>query len=350
MGESSIVSMRSGGGEARFMPPEELAMQSLIKQLYKSRLFRGFYIGRCYVDQVEGYRDVIALQRSERELEKQLLSSASKLQLFYQRFVPNMFVGITKGNMGSYTHTPHPSQLDTCIWTELNDLAFGEYWFSIKTLRFRDQEVSLKLKMVRPVETELQQTRSISIATTTKDMRASSSNLATSQPKAAAEGTENQRQSEIGLSDFLAVLQQWGDGIKLTIYDFMANDVNKRNIVGTIRFLGLLIFSALSGAVVALRFLGIFTLRFLFELSRFTHTATPILFKIIEFINKIFGAFFILLTMIWKDLMMNRGGGGGAPPQSKQALEAGQRFRSIAYESSEATYRRSSRHKSTNLL
>jgi len=48
------------------------------------------------------------------------------------------------------------------------------------------------------------------------------------------------------------VLQQWGDGVKPTVYDFMANDVNKRNFVGTILFLGLLIFSALGGAALAL--------------------------------------------------------------------------------------------------
>nr|XP_016996662.2 uncharacterized protein LOC108057071 [Drosophila takahashii] len=320
MDSSAVVPQAQG----RPMPPEELAMQALTKQLYKSRLFRGHYLERCFVEQVGGYRDVVVLQRSERELEKLLHASAGQLQRFYQRFVPNMWVGITCGSFGSYQHSPHPGQLETCLWTETSDLAFGEYWFSIKTLRFRDQEVQFKLKMVRPVEPEALVTPRRSVS------------LNRSSP--AGDGVSSKtddlaEQVQLGLNDFLLVLQQWGDGIKRTVYDFMANDVNKRNIWGTIRFLGLLIFSALGGAVLALRFLGVFAVRFLFELSRFTHTATPIVFKLIEFLNKIVGAFFILLTMIWKDIV-NRGQPLALPKQQPQ-LEASSRFRSIQYERSE---------------
>ncbi|KAH8243445.1 hypothetical protein KR032_007496 [Drosophila birchii] len=319
---------------ARPMPPEELAMQSLTKQLYKSRLFRGHYLERCLVEQVGGYRDVVVLQRSERELEKLLNNSAGQLRMFYQRFVPNMWVGITSGSYGTYKHTSHPAQLETCIWTELNDLAFGEYWFSIKTIRFRDQEVQLKLKMVRAVEPE-------PLVTPRRSLSLNRSGNSNSKAITAGDGLspadDVAGQVQLTLNDFLAVLQQWGDGVKQTVYDFMANDVNKRNIMGTIRFLGLLIFSAISGAAMALRFLGVFAVRFLFELSRFTHTATPIVFKVLEFLNKIVGAFFILLTMIWKDLI-NR----GQPVTKRQQLEASTRFKSIAYEPSEP-HRRSQR-------
>ncbi|EDW66749.1 uncharacterized protein [Drosophila virilis] len=326
----------------RFMPPEELAMQSLTKQLYKSRLFRGIYLERCFVEQLGGYRDVIALQRSERDLEKQLLSSAAKLQLFYQRIVPNMWVGITKGSLGSYKHTPHPAQLDTCVWTELSDLAFGEYWFSIRTLRFRGQEVQLKLKMIRAVEADSTSTLRHSLSM----KRGSPSRALTSGASPEAGGADDvvseEKPAQIGLDDFLAVLQQWRQSVVTTVYEFMANDVNKRNIMGTLRFLGLLIFSILSGAVVALRFMGIFAVRFLFELSRFTHTATPIVFKLIEFFNKIVGAFFILIAMIWKDLVVNRG--GSAP---RQPLESSNHFKSITYEKSES-HRRSPRYGSSH--
>ncbi|XP_020818586.1 uncharacterized protein LOC110191926 [Drosophila serrata] len=319
---------------ARPMPPEELAMQSLTKQLYKSRLFRGHYLERCLVEQVGGYRDVVVLQRSERELEKLLHNSAGQLRMFYQRFVPNMWVGVTSGSYGSYKHTSDPGQLETCIWTELSDLAFGEYWFSIKTIRFRDQEVQLKLKMVRAVEPEplVPPRRSLSLNRSShNNSKAITSGDGLSPSDKVAD------QVQLGLNDFLAVLQQWGDGVKQTVYDFMANDVNKRNIMGTIRFLGLLIFSALGGAAMALRFLGVFAVRFLFELSRFTHTATPIVFKVLEFLNKIVGAIFILLTMIWKDLL-NR----GQPVPKQQQLEANTRFKSITYERSEP-HRRSQR-------
>ncbi|KAH8360032.1 hypothetical protein KR093_010224, partial [Drosophila rubida] len=329
----------------RFMPPEELAMQSLTKQLFKSRLFRGIYLERCFVEQVGGYRDVVALQYTERDLEKQLLGSAVKLQMFYQRFVPNMWIGITKGSMGSYKHTPNAAQLDTCVWTELSDLAFGEYWFSIKTLRFRAHEIQLKLKMIRPVEPEAMPTprRSLSIRrSSTGSNRMAAITAGDNAQSAADPVTEKEQVPPIGLADFVNVLQQWRQSVVTTIYEFMAHDVNKRNIMGTIRFLGLLIFSILSGAVVALRFMGVFAVRFLFEISRFTHTATPIVFKLIEFINKIIGAFFILLTMIWKDLVVNRGA-SAANTQQPMPLEANNRFKSLTYAPSEP-HRRSPRN------
>lgn len=326
------VAMPPGGiGTGRFMPPEELAMQSLTKQLYKSRLFRGVYLERCFVEQLGGYRDVVALQCSERDLEKQLLATTTQLQMFYQRFVPNMWVGITKGSVGTHKHTSSPYQLDTCVWTELNDLAFGEYWFSIKSLRFRSNEVQFKLKMIREVEPDTLLTSRRSLPLKKSSPRKS---LGAGDGPAVADGAtvcEDQTPA-VGFSDFVDVLQQWRHSTITTIYEFMANDVNKRNIMSTIRFLGLLLFSLVSGTAIALRFIGIFALRFLFELSRFTHTATPIVFKLIEFVNKIVGAFFILLTMIWKDLVVNRGG----QVVPKQQLESNNRFKSITYGRSES--------------
>lgn len=329
------VAMPPGGiGIARFMPPEELAMQSLTKQLYKSRLFRGVYLERCFVDQVGGYRDVVALQCSERDLEKQLLTTTTQLQMFYQRFVPNMWVGITNGSVGTHIHTPNPYQLDTCVWTELNDLAFGEYWFSIKSLRFRSNEVQFKLKMIREVEPDTLPTTRRSLPLKKLSPRrslAAGDGPAVSTASADGAIVGEHQPPTVGFSDFLKVLQQWRHSTITTIYEFMANDVNKRNIMSTIRFLGLLLLSLVSGAAIALRFIGIFAVRFLFELSRFTHTATPIVFKLIEFVNKIVGAFFILLTMIWKDLVVNR---GGSVP--KQQLEPNNRFKSITYGRSES--------------
>ncbi|KAH8271171.1 hypothetical protein KR018_000781 [Drosophila ironensis] len=322
----------SNSTSARLMPPEELAMQSLTKQLYKGRLFRGIYVERCLVEPLAGYRDVVVLQRSERDLEKLLLASAAQLQLFYQRFVPNMWVGITSGgSFGNYTHTPHPGQLDTCLWTELSDLPFGEYWFSVKSLRFRDQEVQLKIKMVRPVELEplAVPRRSLSL-----NRSSPAKQVAIAAAGAGAGGDEAAKESDLGLADFVAVVRQWGDGIKQTVYDFMANDVNKANVVDIIRFLGLLLVTVLGALVMAIRGFGIFSIRLLFELSRFTHTATPILLKVLDFLHKIAGGFFIILTMIWKDLMSRW------QPETKQGPPPpDSRFRSIGYERMDSNQR-----------
>ncbi|XP_065362420.1 uncharacterized protein LOC135955921 [Calliphora vicina] len=286
--------------------PHEMALQSLCKQLLKSRLFRGFYVERRYVENVKGYRDIVSLQKSERSLDKMLRDIRDKLQLFYSHQNPLMWIGVTSGPLTGIS-TPQPAALETHLWVEMKDLAFGQYWFSIKSIRFRDNEILLKLKEVQPVEEEDTPKWAPSIASTkaicdkTQDsLETSSSNSLTVPPTASA------LESQITFDDFMLLLQQWWATSKQTVYDFMAQDISKENIKGLLRFLGLLIVSLLSAALVGVKYLGVFTLRFMFELSRLTHVLTPIIFKIIEVFNKVIGGFYILLAMIWKDAVVNR--------------------------------------------
>ncbi|ALC45893.1 CG4287 [Drosophila busckii] len=307
---------------SRHMPPEELAMQSLTKQLFKSQLFRGIYIKRCFVEQVGGYRDVVALQSSERDLGKQLLASATQLNMFYHRFVPGMWVGISKES--DDIQKLSACQLETCIWTQLSNAAFGEYWFIIKTIRFRSHEIQIKLKIVREIQPE-------SIVSTQCFVRSKSPCPTGTiwDDKKPDVGIEKDYQSRIVTPDFFALFRDWGQ----STYEFMANDVNKPNIIRFIRFLGLLLLSIGSGIIVAIRFLGIFVVRFLFEFSRLTHAATPIVLSLIEFVNKIFGAFFILLTMMWKDLVVSRG-----VSVSREQIQANNRLKTLTYDRSHESY------------
>ncbi|KNC29828.1 hypothetical protein FF38_01500 [Lucilia cuprina] len=280
--------------------PHEIALQSLCKQLLKSRLFRGFYVERRYVENVKGYRDIVSLQKSEKSLDKMLKDIRDKLQLFYSHQNPQIWIGITSGPLAGITK-PQPAALETHLWVEMKELAFGQYWFSIKSIRFRDNEIILKLKEVQPVEEE----------EVPKWAPSSSSNktICDNTPTAienSAPNTSLSLENQITFDDFIVLLQQWWATIKQTVYDFMAQDISKENLKGVLRFLGLLIVSILSGALVGVKFLGIFTLRFMFELSRLTHVLTPIIFKIIEVFNKIIGGFYILLAMIWKDTVVKR--------------------------------------------
>ncbi|KAM7364463.1 uncharacterized protein ACRADG_000956 isoform 1-T4 [Cochliomyia hominivorax] len=307
--------------------PHEIALQSLCKQLLKSRLFRGFYVERRYVDNVKGYRDIVSLQKSEKSLEKMLRDIRDKLQMFYCLQNPQMWIGITSGPLKGIT-APQPAALDTHVWVEMKDLAFGQYWFSIKSIRFRDNEIILKLKDVQTVEEEEPPKWATSIISSkaicdkTNDSL-ESSNISSNTVASSAPALENQ----ITFDDFMLLLQQWWATIKQTVYDFMAQDISKENIKGVLRFLGLLLVSILSGALVGVKFLGIFTLRFMFELSRLTHVLTPIILKIIEVFNKIIGGFYILLAMIWKDTVVKRN-----QPQHN-ALEYNRpMYKSIQYE------------------
>ncbi|XP_005186613.1 uncharacterized protein LOC101888022 [Musca domestica] len=305
--------------------PHELALQSLCKQILKSRLFRGFYEERRYVDNVQGYRDIVSLHKSEKELNKLLKDIRDKLQMFYAQQNPDMWVGVTCGPLvGS---KPTPGAMDTFIWAEIEDLAFGQYWFSIKSLRFRANEVVVKLKVVRSVDSEEMSEKYIKTSTvSTETAQADSTTTGTNTASAAVDGVA---EKEVNLQDFANLFQQWYASFKQTIYDFMANDISKENLKGVIRFLGLVIVSLCSGALMAVKFLGIFAIRFMFEFSRLTHVLTPIILKIIEVFNKIVGGFYLLLAMIWKDAVVNR----NQPKSAMPALEYNRpMYKSIQYD------------------
>ncbi|XP_073831751.1 uncharacterized protein [Musca autumnalis] len=303
--------------------PHELALQSLCKQILKSRLFRGFYEERRYVETVQGYRDIVCLHKSEKELNKLLKDICGKLQMFYSQQNPDMWVGVTCGPLpGS---KPTVGAIDTFIWAEIEDLAFGQYWFSIKSLRFRSNEVVVKLKVVRSVDAEEMAEKYTKTSTvSTETAQADSTTTGTNTTAAATEA-----EKQVNLQDFADLFRQWHASFKQTIYDFMANDISKENIKGVLKFLGLVVVSLCSGALMAVKFLGIFALRFMFEFSRLTHVLTPIILKIIEVFNKIVGGFYLLLAMIWKDAVVNR----NQPKSAMPSLEYNRpMYKSIEYD------------------
>ncbi|XP_037948855.1 uncharacterized protein LOC119680219 isoform X1 [Teleopsis dalmanni] len=295
--------------------PQRDALQSSCKQILKEKIFRGFYEERRYVDVVGAYRDIIALEGSEHEFQKILMEIRQQILLFYQN-IPNVWIGITHGDISKTKLIA--GAMDTYIWVELENVAFGQYWFMVKSVRFRDNEIILKLKVARAVETELTSTplrRRVSptVARTTgaalPHVNENDSNIKT-------EKEEETIANEVGLQDFINVIFEWGRSIKHTTYEFMSNDISKENIVSTLKFIGLITLSLVTAFFAAIKFVGAFVLRFMFELSRLTRVLTPIILKLIDVFNKIVGGFYILLAMIWKDTV------GRREPQVRTAYPA----------------------------
>lgn len=307
------MATNSGDSPSRFIPnPQEEALQALCKRILKSRLFRGYFMERRYVDIVNGYRDVVALQRSEKDLEKVLIDICQKLYVFYQHSTTPIWFGITSGNIPGATKPA--GAIDTYIWAEFNELAFGQYWFSIRNIRFREREIILKLKMVRPVESDTIETttplkrRRLSFTEAESASRATSTDKETSSKKSgAANNVEAGTDRDVQFQDFVDIIQQWGTSLKQNTYDFLSNDINKENIKGFLRFMGLVLISLVSFAGFSIKFLGVFILRFMFEFSRLTHVLTPLLLKVIDLFNKIIGGFYLLIAMVFRDLLINRG-------------------------------------------
>lgn len=104
---------------------------------------------------------------------------------------------------------------------------------------------------------------------------------------------------------------------------FLSASLNRENIKEGFRLLVLLLISLVVGAVHSLKFIGIFTIKFMHQLGWLIHVSTPILMGILDLVSKVIGGIYILIAMIWKDSI-------GAPqrplnnalPDSKRRPEA----------------------------
>uniref|UniRef100_A0A1A9VPE5 Uncharacterized protein n=1 Tax=Glossina austeni TaxID=7395 RepID=A0A1A9VPE5_GLOAU len=325
MSDPSVLTNNSNRGTSvPMISPQEMALHSLCKHLLKSRLFRGFYEQRRYVEQVQTYRDIVSLQRTEKDLEKLLRDVSQKLQMFYLSQNQRMWIGVT--NSAAIGASQYPGQtLDIYIWVELDELAFGQYWFIIKTVKFRENEVTLKLKTVRPVEFEVAEKPTLSTRNLSQSLPLTDKSTVTAESQ-----DPLQVSKPVEWKDFQLLFRQWGFAIRGSIYEFMVQDITKKNIKNLLRFLILLSVSLLSALLMTLKFIGIFIIRFMFELSRFTHVLTPTVLKIIDVFNKIIGGFFILLAMIWKDAVVNRG--RPQPPNEFRYLQYNRpMYKSVTY-------------------
>lgn len=239
-------------------------MQKDCKQMLKNRIFLGHYQEKRHVSGILAFRDLIVLNNTERDLKK--LLDSIKLRIgFYN---PESWIGITDSKMVG-TPAGH------CLWTELEELPFGQYWFQIKSIKFRHNEVYLKIKSVRAMESGDQK----------------------EETKLIAESSDINQVA----ANFKELLLQWRESLKTHCLHFLSNDITKENIINTIKFTSLLLLSLVTGVFHGIKFLGVFTIRFMAEFTRFIHVATPIFFGIIEFFNKIVGGLYILLAMVWKD-------------------------------------------------
>lgn len=241
-------------------------MQSDCKQMLKNRIFLGHYQEKRHVSSISSYRDLIVVNNTERDLKK-LLDSIKLRIRFYN---PESWIGITDSKMVG-TPAGH------CLWTEIEELPFGQYWFQIKSIKFRNNEVLLKIKSVRAMESGDQN----------EDNRKTLID-------------ENSDINQIA-DNFKDLLLKWKDSTRTYILHFLSTEINKENIINTIKFTSLLLLSLVTGTFHGIKFLGVFTIRFMAEFTKFIHVATPIFFGIIEFFNKIVGGFYILLAMVWKD-------------------------------------------------
>lgn len=97
----------------------------------KSKLFIGFYKERRLFEEINSYRDVITIHKSE----TQMIAELSRLEHIAKSLHGNNYwCGFSTNKQELYCDT------------SLN-IPFGSFWFQIKKIKIHSTEIELKLKV-----------------------------------------------------------------------------------------------------------------------------------------------------------------------------------------------------------
>lgn len=96
------------------------------------------YFFSRYIADLNTYRSVVLIDKNEHELINDLEIIIGKLQSF------DKWVGITTPNIIG-------APAGYCLWVDLEEEIFGSFWFQIRSIKFKQKEISIKLKKLRPI-------------------------------------------------------------------------------------------------------------------------------------------------------------------------------------------------------
>lgn len=241
---------------------ETTKVKTHVKDLLKSRIFLGRYLERRLVDERIGYRDIVLLSAAEQELKKDLLEAQHYLRSL---FLNVQWIGITDGASIGYS--------SICLWTEIDNHPFGTYWFQIRSIKFRDDEIMLTLKFIRHItEAFLEVEPILTGSTTTTVVQKSSTN-------------ESKLALTESYSEIMATLK---------------SALSIRNVKEFITFICAFVIAVFTGSAAFINFVGNFVLALIREMSIFVKNSTPLMLGFLDFMSKIVGGFYILVAMIFK--------------------------------------------------
>ncbi|XP_063701344.1 uncharacterized protein LOC134831529 [Culicoides brevitarsis] len=251
----------------------EETFQSGIKEKLRSRIFLGSFEKKSYISAISDYRNVILLGASETELLSDLVAVRREIEKFYKNSPHWIGFEVIDATTG------------TLYIDQLEDVPFGTFWFQIKTVRFKDGEVKLKLKILRKVE-----------SSETSFDRSTSKSLNNDSTNSTATWKE--------------IFDLWLESANVNIKNLLLHKFTVENCIKFMQMVPLVMISIFIGGFHLIQFVGDFCVRMMPELTRLVHACTPIFFGILDLISRIIGGFFILISMIWKDSI-----GGGAKPR-----------------------------------
>ncbi|XP_044738472.1 uncharacterized protein LOC123300066 [Chrysoperla carnea] len=274
-----------------------------IKQILQARIFLGDFQERRHIELLSAYRDVIVVSNTENELIEALDEVIKRLYTHYS----NMWIGITSPNMSG---TP----AGYCLWVELPDTPLGKYWFQIKSVKFRSNEVLCKLKCLRTMVAD-------DIPFQSSRIRQRISMASADSSQSTTEENDTIR-SEIQEPDWSLYYENFRNSLNENLYYFFTNILTLENIKIGVKYFSILFVSLIAFSFQSVKHIGDFSLKFMHEFSYFVHAATPIIIAIIDFFSKVVGGLYILIAMMWK---------GSPPPPIRPSVQKMQQYRAIRY-------------------
>lgn len=243
--------------------PEVYRMKTYVRDKLKSRIFLGRYVERRLADKRIGYRDVVLISAAETELQKDLLEAQLKLRTI----APNIhWIGITETAALGYTP-------GICIWTEIDNQPFGPFWFQIKSLKFREDEIIITVKCLRHISESFMEIEPILMGV-----------------KKSKESTEKKLENSVA-----SLNETYTD-----IIGTLKTSLSISNVKDFFTFLFAFVIAIFTGSTSFVNFLGNFVLALVREISMLVKNSTPMVLGLLDFVSKIIGGFYILLAMLFK--------------------------------------------------
>lgn len=243
---------------------ESTRVKNYVKETLKSRLFLGRYIERRLINQLVGYRDIVVVSAAELELKRDLLEVQHKLS----STTKVSWIGITDTDFIGCSPAG-----GVCLCTEIDNQPFGTFWFQIKTLKFREEEIIVTLKCIRHITDAFLEVEPILTGGTKKYND-------TAVNKAITDVSINETYNDIVVN--------------------LKSALSINNVKDFFTFLFAFVIAIFTGSTAFVNFLGNFILALIREISILVKNSTPMFLGVLDFFSKIVGGFYILLAMLFK--------------------------------------------------
>jgi len=256
---------------------KERDLQLFVKQMLLSRLFIGSFQEKRYVDSLQSYRDVISIASEEMELIRDMEVVRKRIRGFYSQ---DHWIGITGPDMVG-------APAGHCVWVELPDEIFGNYWYKISKVKFRPNETLLRLKVIRPVAAT--------------DTSTNIKRLSIASPKDTDNEGTDRNTDVMSFQNLQNSFTAMKDVTVNSILSFMSTVMTIQNTKEAVKFTSVLFVAVVTGTVQLLEYLGDYSIKFMREFSQIIKAVTPIIIAFINLIGKIIGGFYLLILSMWRD-------------------------------------------------